>query len=89
MVKTTGLREVWFFGLQFVDSKGIPSWLKMSKKVMAQDVRKESPLQFRFLVKYFPEDVTEELIQEVTQRLFFLQAKESVVTEECYCPPET
>lgn len=38
-----------------------------------QDVKKENPLQFKFRAKFFPEDVSEELIQEVTQRLFFLQ----------------
>ena len=32
-----------------------------------QDVKKETPLQFRFLAKFFPEDVSEELIQEITQ----------------------
>jgi hypothetical protein len=52
-------------------------------------VKKEQPLQFRFRAKFFPEDVAEELIQDVTQRLFFLQVKESVLSEEYYCPPET
>lgn len=28
-----GLREVWFFGLQYVDSKGYSTWLKLNKKV--------------------------------------------------------
>ena len=41
--------------------------------MLQQDVRKETPLQFRFLVKFFPEDVSEELIQDITQRLFYLQ----------------
>lgn len=39
----------------------------------AQDLKKETPLQFKFRVKFFPEDVSEELIQEVTQKLFYLQ----------------
>lgn len=30
-------------------------------------------LVFHFLVKFFPEDVAQELIQEVTQHLFYLQ----------------
>lgn len=30
--RTIGLRETWFFGLQYEDSKGILSWLKMDKK---------------------------------------------------------
>lgn len=33
MVKTVGLREVWFFGLQYTDSKGYSTWLKLNKKV--------------------------------------------------------
>ncbi len=38
-----------------------------------QDVKKENPLQFKFRAKFFPEDVAEELIQDITQKLFFLQ----------------
>ena len=33
VVKTIGLREVWFFGLQYVDEKGLTTWLKLNKKV--------------------------------------------------------
>ena len=33
VVKTIGLREVWFFGLQYVDSKGDLTWIKLYKKV--------------------------------------------------------
>ena len=33
VVKTIGLREVWFFGLQYVDSKNLTTWLKLNKKV--------------------------------------------------------
>uniref|UniRef100_A0A3B5MRX3 FERM domain-containing protein n=1 Tax=Xiphophorus couchianus TaxID=32473 RepID=A0A3B5MRX3_9TELE len=89
VVKTVGLREVWFFGLQYVDSKGYVTWLKLNKKVTQQDVKKENPLQFKFRAKFFPEDVSEELIQEITQRLFFLQVKEAILNDENYCPPET
>uniref|UniRef100_A0A7N9AQQ8 Radixin-like n=1 Tax=Mastacembelus armatus TaxID=205130 RepID=A0A7N9AQQ8_9TELE len=89
VVKTVGLREVWFFGLQYVDSKGYVTWLKLNKKVTQQDVKKETPLQFKFRAKFFPEDVSEELIQEITQRLFFLQVKEAILNDENYCPPET
>ncbi|XP_062313676.1 radixin isoform X2 [Osmerus eperlanus] len=89
VVKTVGLREVWFFGLQYTDSKGYSTWLKLNKKVTQQDVKKENPLQFKFRAKFFPEDVSEELIQEITQRLFFLQVKEAILNDENYCPPET
>jgi len=89
VARTIGLREVWYFGLQFVDTKGFLTWLNSEKKVMAQDVKKESTLQFKLKVKFFPEDVTEELIQDVTRRLFFLQVKEDVMGEDIYCPPES
>ncbi|KAL6100376.1 rdx [Pungitius sinensis] len=89
VVKTVGLREVWFFGLQYTDSKGYVTWLKLNKKVTRQDVKKENPLQFKFRAKFFPEDVSEELIQEITQKLFFLQVKEAILNDENYCPPET
>ncbi|XP_041668359.1 ezrin a [Cheilinus undulatus] len=87
--RTIGLREIWFFGLQFVDSRGILTWLNPQKKVMLQDPKKESPLQFKLRVKFYPEDVTEELIQDVTRRLFFLQVKEDILESNVYCPPET
>ncbi|MGH0180706.1 UNVERIFIED_CONTAM: hypothetical protein FKN15_005014 [Acipenser sinensis] len=126
VVKTIGLREVWFFGLQYQDTKSFSTWLKLNKKVSgfycfvrsvicglaaapslvdssyniedyhllllqvtAQDVRKESPLLFKFRAKFYPEDVSEELIQDITQRLFFLQVKEGLLNDDIYCPPET
>lgn len=33
VVKTIGLREVWFFGLQYTDTKGDLTWIKLYKKV--------------------------------------------------------
>ncbi|XP_063353519.1 ezrin a [Pelmatolapia mariae] len=87
--RTIGLRETWYFGLQFVDIRGFTSWLNSEKKVMSQEVKKETPLQFKLLVKFYPEDAAEELIQDITRRLFFLQVKEAILSEEIYCPPET
>ncbi|XP_045918175.1 ezrin a [Micropterus dolomieu] len=89
VARTIGLREIWYFGLQFVDAKGFITWLSFEKKVMAQDVKKETPLQFKLRVKFYPEDVAEELIQDVTRRLFFLQVKEDIQGDDVYCPPET
>ncbi|XP_063955035.1 moesin-like [Lytechinus pictus] len=62
---------------------------RIGLEVVAQDLRKDNPLQFKFRVKFYPEEVTEELIQEITQRLFFLQIKEGILSDEVYCPPET
>jgi len=89
VVKTIGLREIWFFGLQYTDSKNYQTWLKLNKKVLNQDVKKESPLQFKFRAKFYPEDVAEEIIQDITLRLFYLQVKNAILSDDIYCPPET
>jgi len=87
--RTTGLREAWYFGLQYQDNKGYPAWLKLDKKVLDQpDLQKVTPLHLDFLVKFYPEDVSEELVQEVTQHLFFLQIKDQILNMKIYCPPE-
>ncbi|KAK2714704.1 hypothetical protein QYM36_009060 [Artemia franciscana] len=86
--RTIGLREAWYFGLQFQDSKDNTVWLKLEKKVIEQDVKKMFPCHFSFFVKYFPEDIAEEVVQEATQHLFFLQAKQMILNRNIYCPPE-
>lgn len=55
----------------------------------SQEVKQENPLQFKFRAKHYPEDVSEELIQDITKKLFFLQVKEGILSDEIYCPPET
>ena len=40
VVKTIGLREIWFFGLQYTDSKNYQTWLKLNKKVRTKPPRK-------------------------------------------------
>ncbi|KAL7019530.1 hypothetical protein ACKWTF_011144 [Chironomus riparius] len=85
--RTFGLREEWYFGLQYEDTRGNVCWLKKEKKVIDQNIIKESCV-FMFYAKYFPENVQEELIQEITQHLFFLQIKQAILSMEYYCPPE-
>ncbi|XP_076846073.1 merlin isoform X1 [Brachyhypopomus gauderio] len=85
--RTLGLRETWFFGLQYTIKDSV-AWLKMDKRVLDQDVPKEEPLVLNFLAKFYPENVEEELVQDITQHLFFLQVKKKILEEVVYCPPE-
>ncbi|KAA0716850.1 Merlin Moesin-ezrin-radixin-like protein [Triplophysa tibetana] len=85
--RTLGLRESWFFGLQY-DVKDTIAWLKMDKRVLDHDVPKEEPIVFHFLAKFYPENAEEELVQDITQHLLFLQVKKKILEEEIYCPPE-
>ena len=77
--RTIGLREIWYFGLQYVDSKGFFAWLKLNKKICDQDISKKEPMSFVFLAKFHPEDIAVELIQVITQHLFFLQSKQFLI----------
>uniref|UniRef100_A0A3Q2DHS9 Merlin n=1 Tax=Cyprinodon variegatus TaxID=28743 RepID=A0A3Q2DHS9_CYPVA len=85
--RTLGLRETWFFGLRY-NVKDTVAWLKMEKKVLDQEVPKEEPITFHFLAKFYPENAEEELVQDITQHLFFLQVKKKILEEEIHCPPE-
>lgn len=42
-------------------------------QVLDQEVPKEEPITFHFLAKFYPENAEEELVQDITQHLFFLQ----------------
>ncbi|RVE56900.1 hypothetical protein OJAV_G00210660 [Oryzias javanicus] len=39
VARTIGLREVWYFGMQFSDIRGTLSWLNPDKKVLIQEVK--------------------------------------------------
>ncbi|KRX76958.1 Merlin [Trichinella sp. T6] len=80
--RTIGLRETWYFGLQFINKKGYFGWISFDLRITSQDIKKAEN------AKFFPEDVSEELIQIITQHLFFLQVKQSVLNMDIYCPPE-
>lgn len=69
IVKNIGIQETWFFGLQYTDSKNVECWLKSEKKVLDHDFPKGAmdPLTFKFRARFYPEDISEELYQDVTQ----------------------
>ncbi|XP_041827777.1 LOW QUALITY PROTEIN: ezrin-like [Melanotaenia boesemani] len=89
VASSIGLREVSFFGLQFVNAKGSIKWLKLEKKVLSQNVKKETPLRFKLRVRFYPKDTMKELILNSTRKLFFLQVEEDIRSKAICCPPET
>jgi len=88
VIQTTGLREHWYFGLQYTDIKGMEAWLALDKKVADQKIKKEATLQFKFRVKFFPENVVDEIIQDSTLRLLYLQVRSGILNESTHCPAE-
>ena len=62
--------------------------VSLTHQVLDQDVPKENPVSLNFRVKFYPEDAAEELMQEITQHLFFLQVKEAILNMDIFCPPE-
>lgn len=89
VARTIGLREVWYFGLLYRTNDGEETWLNLDKKISSIDTKKNYPIEFNFRAKFFPEHASKELIQEITQRLFFLQVKEAILKDKLPCPPET
>ena len=83
------LREVRFFGLQFVDYKGTSTWLGPSETLSSQRVRKESPLHFQLKVRFWPRDVYAQVSDETALVLFFRQLQEMVDSGELCCPSST
>ncbi|KOB78805.1 Merlin [Operophtera brumata] len=62
--------------------------LEVKTIVQEQCVSQMPGTPFMLLCKLYPEDVAEELIQEVTQHLLFLQVKAAILSMDIYCPPE-
>eukprot|EP00049_Salpingoeca_infusionum_P020689 m.364887 g.364887 ORF g.364887 m.364887 type:complete len:563 (-) comp28930_c0_seq1:281-1969(-) len=85
VIKTTGLREEWFFDLQYTNSKNLPCWLKRHKKVLSQDVPRVLPIPFELKVKFYPEDVEEEVFQPATLMSFFYHVHKLIVSQELFC----
>ncbi|KAF7258854.1 hypothetical protein EG68_05434 [Paragonimus skrjabini miyazakii] len=82
---TVGLREVWYFGLTYIDPKGVQKWVKLNKKISTVCKSKDGLMEFCFKVKFYPEEVSEELIQDITQRLFYFEVKKYIVSGDIYC----
>ncbi|KAG8040819.1 hypothetical protein G9C98_001807 [Cotesia typhae] len=63
VVKTIGLREVWFFGLQYTDSKGDLTWIKLYKKqekFVTKVVKKKVKRKVRKLRGYSDSDTDDD-----------------------------
>ncbi|CAB4005670.1 moesin isoform X1, partial [Paramuricea clavata] len=89
IVAHIGLKEIWYFGLEYTDSRDAKNWLKLNRKVFHHDIKwSGTVIRLKFRVKFYPEDLNDELIQLVTQRLFFLQAKEEILQDDVYCPTD-
>ncbi|VUZ44769.1 unnamed protein product [Hymenolepis diminuta] len=89
IVSTIGLREVWYFGIQYTDKDGNPAFLRLDKKLSSHEFADGHAYNFRFMVKYYPESVEEELIQTCTISHFYLQVKSDIMSGKIYCPIET
>lgn len=90
-IKATGIRESWYFGLSYVDENNEEAWLKPDKKISKQITSKigqSKNIHLKLKFKFFPENVTEDVIQDVTVRLLYLQIKDEILTENLHCPAD-
>lgn len=50
---------------------------------------KKQSVNLNFQVKYYPEDIGEELIETITIEFFFLHVKAALLKDEIFCPADT
>ncbi|XP_023020316.1 moesin/ezrin/radixin homolog 1 isoform X1 [Leptinotarsa decemlineata] len=85
--KSLGIQEVWYFGLMYYGHDAEEIWVEQSKKAL-KDLKNHST-NLHYKVKYYPEDIGEELIESITIEFFFLQVKLCILSDEIYCPADT
>mmetsp|Transcript_108153 Transcript_108153/g.150912 ORF Transcript_108153/g.150912 Transcript_108153/m.150912 type:complete len:383 (-) Transcript_108153:166-1314(-) len=89
MCSVLNMPPITLFSFAYRDKKDFEAFLKLDKKIMAQDLnKKQTPITLDFKAKFFPESVNDELTDAVVQRLFWKQIKNGVVNNDIYCPPE-
>ena len=42
VISTIGMREMWFFGLQFEDDEGHLTWLNLNKTIVSQHIKEQT-----------------------------------------------
>ncbi|XP_043193381.1 radixin-like [Amphibalanus amphitrite] len=84
-----GLNMTHLFGLQFLDRKGTHTWLRASEILGGRRFRKESPLHFRFMVRFWPSDVPAHVTDEQALALLFRQLQAAIGSGELSCPFST
>ncbi|VDP06539.1 unnamed protein product [Soboliphyme baturini] len=81
------IEERDYFGLQFMDHCHVQHWLDPAKKIRKQ-VPIGPPYTFRFRVKFYSSEPNN-LHEEITRYLLFLQLKQDILTGKLDCPYET
>ena len=79
------LKEHWFFGLQFVDNQGNTVWLSPEEGLTSRAAHnKNSPLQFSFSARFWPQEAAWTL-GDVATELLFLQVRSAVLDGSITC----
>ncbi|ESN96459.1 hypothetical protein HELRODRAFT_189253 [Helobdella robusta] len=79
-----GLREMSYFGMQFEDVNNDFVWLVNNKQILSQKVKCRMPREFTFTVKYYPENLTAELIQDQTIEIFFSTVLNNITCKDLF-----
>ncbi|XP_025094026.1 band 4.1-like protein 5 isoform X4 [Pomacea canaliculata] len=76
-----------YFGLQYTDHHNVNHWLDITKQVRKQ-VKIGPPYTLKFRVKFYSSEPNN-LHEELTRYLFFLQLKKDIYAGRLTCPFET
>uniref|UniRef100_A0A8C5Q4P9 Band 4.1-like protein 5 n=1 Tax=Leptobrachium leishanense TaxID=445787 RepID=A0A8C5Q4P9_9ANUR len=81
------LIEKDYFGLQFMDSAQVPHWLDHTKSIKKQ-VKIGPPYCLHLRVKFYSSEPNN-LREELTRYLFFMQLKQDLLSGKLECPFDT
>ncbi|GAB1605746.1 band 4.1-like protein 5 isoform X2 [Argonauta hians] len=81
------LIEKEYFGLQFTDAHNVNHWVDPTK-LLKKQVKIGPPFTFRFKVKFFSSEPNN-LHEEITRYMFFLQIKNDIFCGKLQCSFET
>ncbi|XP_045460635.1 moesin/ezrin/radixin homolog 1-like [Harmonia axyridis] len=82
------INENWYFGLYYRAERSNKSiWLETSKKDLKKLPAATKNLSFK--IRYYPEDVCQELLENITVQIFYLEMKKAITLGDIYCPAHT
>ncbi|XP_065663905.1 merlin isoform X3 [Hydra vulgaris] len=84
--RVIGLRESYYFGLYYEKPNKTQCWLRMDKKLRNELGGEINTVKLYLRVEFYPEDVEQGLILNITQQLFFIHVKNEILNENIYCP---
>ncbi|CAL8100808.1 unnamed protein product [Calicophoron daubneyi] len=82
-----GLHETWYFGLKQKTEKKTEEWLDSKSKLSSLKTG-NGKINVSLEIRYYPGEISEELIEDRTQWIFYCEVKRQILANEISCAAE-